>query len=150
MGSGRGAARSNRAGPGANGRAPEQLTVVLVQNDPDLARFAILTLRLGGYRTLSVASGDAAVAVAQKTRTDVVLLDLRPRRRGWRALRCLQTAPALRAVPVVGLLAAADTGVERRARTAGVKAHLVQPVSADALLTVVGRVLRDRRPEVAS
>ena len=150
MGSGRGAAGSNRAGPGANGRAPEQLTVVLVQNDPDLARFAILTLRLGGYRTLSVASGEAAVAVAQKARPDLVLLDLRPQRRGWRALRCLQTAPTLCAVPVVGLLAAADTGVERRARTAGVKAHLVQPVSADALLAVVGRVLRDRRPELAS
>ena len=62
-------------------------TVLLVEDDPDLTRFADLALRLGGYRAVTAGDGASAVRAAQQVRPDVVVLDLRlPCLDGWQVL----------------------------------------------------------------
>ena len=117
-------------------------TVLLVEDDPDLLRFATVTLRLGGYRPLAATDGEEAVAVARRAHPDLVVLDLRlPRLDGWQVLAVLRADPAVRGTPVVLLTASAGLRGRERALAAGVAEYVVKPVSADDLLAVVERAL---------
>ena len=119
-------------------------TVLLVEDDPDLLRFAQVTLRLGGYRALIANDGVTGLALARKARPQLILLDLRlPGMDGWQVLRGLREAPGLAAVPVVMLTASAGTDDRDRALQAGAVDYLVKPVSADDLLAAVARALDD-------
>lgn len=120
-------------------------TVLLVEDDPDLLRFARLTLRLGGYRALTASDGADALALLRRSRPDLMLLDLRlPGVDGWQVLATLQAEPTLQHVRVVILTASADYDEERRARASGVVEYLVKPISADGLLDAVDRALASR------
>jgi CheY-like chemotaxis protein len=117
-------------------------TVLLVEDDPDLLRFAQVTLRLGGYRALTATNGPAALALARKSRPHLVLLDLRlPEMDGIQVLQTLRAQPETARLPVLVLTASAGPGDKERAVAAGISDYLVKPVSADALLAAVGRAL---------
>jgi two-component system phosphate regulon response regulator PhoB len=116
--------------------------VLIVEDDPDLLRFAQVTLRLGGYRALVATDGAAGLAVARKARPQLILLDLRlPGMDGWQVLRGLREAPSLATVPVVMLTASAGADDRDRALLAGAVDYLVKPFSADDLLAAVARAL---------
>ena len=120
-------------------------TVLFVEDDPDLARVAGTTLRLGGYRPVMAADGEVAVATAQRVQPDLVLLDLRlPRLDGWGVLAALQTKQALARVPVVIVTASGEPEDHERARSAGVVDYVQKPLTADRLLDLVGRALAGR------
>jgi two-component system, OmpR family, KDP operon response regulator KdpE len=117
-------------------------TVLLVEDDPDLLRFAEVTLRLGGYRPLTATDGATAVHLAHKARPRLVLLDLRlPELDGWQVLESLRAEPKTAALPVLVLTASTGPDDKGRALAAGVADYLVKPVSADALLAAVQRAL---------
>ena len=117
-------------------------TVLLVEDDPDLLRFAQVTLRLGGYRPVTASDGVQALSLARKRPPDLVLLDLRlPGLDGWEVLAALRDEPALRTVPVVLLTATINAAATERALDARVADYLVKPVSADDLLDAVERAL---------
>ena len=120
-------------------------TVLLVEDDPDLLRFAQVTLRLGGYRPVTASDGVQALTLARKRPPDLVLLDLRlPGLDGWEVLAALRDEPALRTVPVVLLTATINAVAAERALDARVADYLVKPVSADDLLDAVERALARR------
>ena len=115
-------------------------TVLLVEDDPDLLRFAQVTLRLAGYRVVTASDGEQALSAARRSRPALMLLDLRlPVLDGWQVLDAMADDPVLRAVPVLIVTATADTSGEPRALAAGVVGYLLKPLSADALLAAVER-----------
>ena len=121
-------------------------TVLLVEDDPDLTRFADLALRLGGYRAVTAGDGAAAVRAAQEMKPDVVVLDLRlPCLDGWQVLAALQEEADLSEVPVVILTASADPRDRERARTARIADFVLKPLTADRLLEVVEHALATPR-----
>src|SRR5919198_739039 len=77
------AAREGPRGRAAGQRRPaggcmkSRPTVLLVEDDPDLTRFADLALRLSGYRAVTAADGISAVLAARRERPDVGVLDHR-------------------------------------------------------------------------
>jgi CheY-like chemotaxis protein len=120
-----------------------QPTVLLVEDDPDLLRFARTTLRLGGYRVLTAVDGEKALGLARKHRPTLVLLDLRlPGLHGIQVLQALRAEPGLAATRVVVLTASAGPDDRELALAAGVAGYLIKPVSADDLLAAVERALR--------
>jgi two-component system, OmpR family, KDP operon response regulator KdpE len=122
-------------------------TVLLVEDDPDLLRFAQVTLRLGGYRPLTATDGPTALALARKARPRLMVLDLRlPGLDGWQVLESLRATPETARLPVLVLTASAGPTDQERALAAGVVDYLVKPVSADALLAAVERALDGGRP----
>ena len=126
-------------------------TVLLVEDDPDLTRFADIALRLSGYRAVTAGDGAAAVRTALQVRPDVVVLDLRlPCLDGWQVLEALQHEPELAAVPVVVLTASADPRDRERARTAHVADFVLKPLTADRLLEVVEHALAAPRAATAA
>jgi two-component system KDP operon response regulator KdpE len=117
-------------------------TVLLVEDDPDLLRFAHVTLRLGGYHVLTATDGEAALSTARRGRPAAIVLDLRlPVLDGWQVLESLSEDPGLSGIPVVVITATADVWGRPRALEAGVADYLVKPVSADDLLGALERVL---------
>jgi CheY-like chemotaxis protein len=118
-------------------------TVLLVEDDPDLLRFAQVTLRLGGYRAVTATDGQTALALARKASPQLMVLDLRlPELDGWQVLAALRAEPKTARLPVLVLTASAGPADQERALAAGVVDYLVKPVSADALLAAVERALR--------
>ena len=121
-------------------------TVLLVGDDPDLLRFADVTLRLGGYRVVTATDGLGALAAARKVRPAMMLLDLRlPGLDGWQVLEVMGQDPDLRDLPVIVVTATADVGSRPMTGAAGVTEYLVKPLSADALLAAVERVISQPR-----
>src|SRR5438067_894281 len=117
-------------------------TVLLVEDDPDLLRFADVTLRLSGYRVVTATDGLSALSAARKVRPAMMLLDLRlPGLDGWQVLEVMGQDPVLRKLPVIVVTATADAGARPLTEAAGVTEYLVKPLSADALLAAVERVM---------
>jgi CheY-like chemotaxis protein len=116
--------------------------VLLVEDDAELRRFVITSLRLEGYDVRVANDGDEAMALACDAPPDLVLLDLRLHRvDGWHVLAFLKADAKLRTVPVVVLTASAGPQEQERARASGAAEYLVKPISADAVLATVARIL---------
>jgi CheY-like chemotaxis protein len=107
------------------------VTILLVDDDPDIVRLLTMTLRPEGYRLLSASDGNAALEIARSERPDLLLLDWNmPGRNGLdvcRAIRTEESDPDLRDVPVV--LLTAQVGAEDTAAgfTAGVTDYVTKP-----------------------
>jgi signal transduction histidine kinase/CheY-like chemotaxis protein len=118
---------------------------VLVVDDHDMNRdLARSILERLGYAVVQARDGAEAIAVAERVRPALILMDLAmPGTDGFTATRQLKANPALRRIPVVALSALAMKADEDRARAAGVDAFLTKPVDRLALERTVARLLAD-------
>src|SRR3990170_6739537 len=97
-------------------------TILVVDDDPDIARFVEVNLRSAGYEVAVAADGEEALEKAAVMRPDLVLLDvMMPRIDGFEVAQRLRrnpqtantsiimlTAKALSTDKVLGLTAGAD------------------------------------------
>jgi DNA-binding response OmpR family regulator len=120
------------AGAAGSGR------VLVVEDDPDIARALNLRLRSAGYETSVAVDAVSAVGVARQFDPDLVLLDLGlPGGNGYAVLERLRSLASLAGVPVV-VLSAWDREVnEPRALSEGATAFLAKPLDDEELLRVV-------------
>jgi len=124
---------------------PDGITVLCVDDEPDVLKFLGQTFADGGYDVLLAADYDGAIEQAQTRRPDMVCLDLRmPGKNGFDVLKTLRSDPALTSIPVV-VVSASDE--QARALDAGARYCLAKPVDPDRLLTITRSVLagRDRK-----
>jgi DNA-binding response OmpR family regulator len=122
-------------------------SILIVEDDPDLLRFAEVALSMDGYDVRVATDGEQAMALVRARRPDLVVLDLLlPLANGWQVLSFLQSDAMRPEVPVVVLTATAGPRERDRALAAGVADYLIKPVSADKLLDAVARALGRPRP----
>jgi two-component system, OmpR family, response regulator len=122
-------------------------SILIVEDDPDLLRFAEVALSMDGYDVRVATDGEQAMALVRARRPDLVVLDLLlPLADGWQVLSFLQSDAMRPEVPVVVLTATAGPRERDRALAAGVADYLIKPVSADKLLDAVARALGRPRP----
>ncbi|HET7876520.1 MAG TPA: response regulator [Methylomirabilota bacterium] len=122
------AAASAPVGPA--GLAPAAMTVLVVDDDPDIVRLLTMTLRSEGFRLLTASDGDAALALARAERPDLLLLDWNmPGRDGLEVCRALRAEddPGLSQVPVVLLTAQARAEDTAAGFAAGVTDYVTKP-----------------------
>ena len=128
-------------------RAPRENVVVpssaesplalIVDDDNQARELLALSLQGAGYRTMGVATGEAALTAARLERPNVITLDvLLPSIDGWDVLRILQSDPETRAIPVVMVTISSD---RRLAFSLGAVEHLVKPVDRQTLLDALAR-----------
>ncbi len=121
--------------PTAPAAAPP-LTIVVADDDPDIRRLVADILRDEGYRVLTAADGQEALALIRRRAPALVLLDLQmPLLNGWEVLDHLR-AEGIH-VPVVFMTAAYRARSE--ARRHDVAGFLAKPFDVDDLLAVVAR-----------
>jgi DNA-binding response OmpR family regulator len=120
--------------------------VLLVEDEPSIARGLVDFLQHAGYEVRHLRRGDAAFAAARDSRPDVVVLDIMlPGRSGLDVLRDLRTAGM--AVPVVMLTAKGDIVDRVHGLELGADDYVPKPFSAHELLARLRALLRRARRE---
>jgi len=97
-----------------------------------------------GYRVETASSGHQALAMAQASRPDAILLDVEmPGMDGYETCRRLKANPATTDIPVAFLTATVDPQLKRRALEAGAAASFVKALSRDRLQDILRSILAE-------
>ncbi len=110
--------------------SPEPPAVLIVDDDPDIVRLLLVTLRSEGFRLLTASDGEAALRIARTERPALILLDWQmPRLSGIEVTRALRADqdPSLREMPVVLITAQTDAEHTAAGFSAGVTDYLTKP-----------------------
>jgi len=121
--------------------------IMIVDDDPELRLALKLRLRANHYETVSACDGYSAIALAQKERPNLILLDLGlPAGDGYVVLKRLQDSDALSDIPVIVLTARDPQANEDRSLEAGAAAFFQKPADNHELLDVIQATLRGAAP----
>jgi CheY-like chemotaxis protein/phosphoribosyl 1,2-cyclic phosphodiesterase len=118
------------ASVGTSGTAAAAVTVLIVDDEPDIVRLLQMTLRPEGFRLLSAHDGETALQMARAERPSLLLMDWQmPGRDGLEVCRALraETDPQLRDMPVVLLTAQSRDEHIEAGFAAGVTDYLTKP-----------------------
>lgn len=112
--------------------------IMVVDDDPDLRQALSLRLRANNFDTINVCDGYSAIAMAQKEKPHLIILDLGlPAGDGFSVLKNLQQYPALSVIPVIVLTARDPDGNEKRTLESGAVAFFQKPADNEELLGVI-------------
>ncbi|HKM86511.1 MAG TPA: response regulator transcription factor [Terriglobales bacterium] len=112
--------------------------IMVVDDDPDLRQALSLRLRANNFDTVNVCDGYSAIAMAQKEKPHLIILDLGlPAGDGFAVLKNLQQYPALSNIPVIVLTARDPESNEKRSLESGAVAFFQKPADNEELLGVI-------------
>ncbi|MEP6472767.1 MAG: ATP-binding protein, partial [Gemmatimonadota bacterium] len=125
----------------AAGRAPKRWRLVLA-DDRQLNADALSELiRLQGHEVITVYDGEAAVAAAERSRPNAIVLDIgMPGVDGFETCRRIRSQSWARDIPIVALTGWGQSNIGPRAREAGFTFHLLKPVDHLTLLSNLERM----------
>lgn len=117
--------------------------ILVVDDEPELLKLISRILVASQHVVVSARDGEEALAMAQRERPELVILDLNlPRIDGFEVCRRLKADPATKATPIIMLTAAytnmndADRGI-----ASGADEYVVKPFVREVLLHNVDRLL---------
>ena len=117
--------------------------ILIVDDDPELRMALKLRLRANHYETVSAGDGYSAIALAQKEKPNLIILDLGlPAGNGFNVLKRLQENDALSHIPVIILTARDPQSNELRSLDSGATAFFQKPADNNELLQVIRASLR--------
>ena len=116
-----------------------QSKIMIVDDDPNLRHGLDIRLRANQYETVSAGDGYSALALAQKERPDLILLDLGLPgfATGAAVLKHIRAFPALAPIPVIVLTAWDSRDYERPMLELGAAAYFQKPVDNQELLDLI-------------
>jgi len=127
-------------------------TLLVCEDDPDVAVVVAGMLRAGGYNVDQAVDAETARAAITTRPYAALVLDLRlPGRDGLTLIRELRAAPVTRSLPIVVLSVRADEERNRsQGEDLGIVEWLSKPPSSEQLLATVSRAISRvrRRPRV--
>ncbi len=116
--------------------------VLVIDDEPDVRWLLRLSLERLGHDVLLADDGLRGVAVAQRQRPDIIVVDLMmPVMDGHGVLEALAKDERTAHVPVVVLTAKALPEEEERAMAAGAARFLLKPFDPDELAAELGALL---------
>ena len=122
----------------------ERGTVVVVDDDRQIRGFIKMVLELEGFRVLTAADGESAIAVFETESPDLMLLDIMmPGMDGYTVCRRVRQFSQL---PIIMVTAMGDDAKVVAGLEAGADDYVVKPVSAAQLVARVEAVLRRSTP----
>jgi diguanylate cyclase (GGDEF)-like protein len=118
-------------------------TILVVDDDPDIARFVEVNLRSAGYDVSVASDGEEALSRAQELRPDLVLLDvMMPRIDGFEVAQRLRRNPQTANTSIIMLTAKALSTDKVLGLTAGADDYIIKPFDPIELLARVKGTLR--------
>jgi len=116
----------------------EQSKIMIVDDDPNIKLALRIRLRANHYNTVQASDGYSAIAVAQKERPDLIILDLGlPAGDGFVVLKHLKHSDTLSNIPVIILTARDPHLNEEQTLQAGATAFFQKPVDNSELLDAI-------------
>jgi len=123
-------------------------TVLVVEDEADLAALVEVNLELAGYRVMVARDGVEALVVLRDELPDVVLLDvMMPRLDGWSVLQEVKEEDRTRDLPVVMLTALSEERDLIRGHLQGAVEYVTKPFEMRHLLSVVEQALQPATDE---
>jgi CheY-like chemotaxis protein len=124
----------------------QQNSVLLVDDDPDVAFGASLRLGAAGYETMIAHDGHEGIDVARRRHPAAIVLDVRmPRMSGLIALSKLKHDRTTCDIPIVML--SASLVDQQAALDAGARYFLTKPYQPSTLVTAIGKVIAENHDE---
>ena len=121
------------------------LTVLIIEDEPDIQNFISRVLELEGYHVLKAGDGKTGLDIIRENSVALVLLDLRlPGPDGWSVLRAMKRNPEFSKIPVVVLTTVAESVQRRRTLRMGATQYLIKPLSANSLSKSVAGILHQK------
>ncbi|WP_338023444.1 response regulator [Archangium primigenium] len=126
-------------------------TILVVNDDPASLYLASRLLQTSGYRVFEAATGLSALAIAERERPDVVVLDVKlPDISGYEVCKRLRAHPETASLAVMHTSATFVTPDKKvRGLDGGADAYLTEPFEGEELLATVRSLLRMRHAEQA-
>ena len=122
-------------------RSTPRRRILVVDDSIDAADSLAMLLRHLGHDVQVAHDGHAALEAARLNRPQVVLLDLgMPGVNGYRVVERLRGESGFGGIPFVAVTGTGEPEVRERTRAAGFTAHVVKPVSLEALQTLLERL----------
>jgi CRP-like cAMP-binding protein/CheY-like chemotaxis protein len=113
-------------------------TILVIEDNKDMAENIAEILRLGKYSVLTAPNGKIGVEVALKEQPDLVLCDiLMPELDGYSVLHLLSQDPETSSIPFIFLTAKGDTNDFRTGMNLGADDYVTKPFDGFDLLKVV-------------
>jgi CheY-like chemotaxis protein len=126
--------RDLRPRHGTGHRAPRVRSVLVVEDDIDVAASLAQLLSAWGHHVTVAHDGPAALAAMQDTLPDIALVDIGlPAMDGYEFAAHLRFQPGCEELPIVAITGAGTPDAIRQSLARGFSAHLVKPVSAASL-----------------
>jgi diguanylate cyclase (GGDEF)-like protein len=121
-------------------------TILVVDDDPDIARFVEVNLRSVGYDVVVATDGEEALKRAEEILPDLVLLDvMMPRVDGFEVAQRLRRNPRTANSSIIMLTAKALTSDRVLGLTSGADDYIIKPFDPIELLARVKTTLRRAR-----
>ena len=116
---------------------------ILVVEDNEENRRLLRDLLTGnGYDMLEALTGEDGVAITERERPDLILMDIQlPGMDGYQATRLIKGNPALRHIPIIAVTSYALSGDDVKALEAGADAYVTKPFSPRQLLAKIREYL---------
>ncbi|MEW6268932.1 MAG: response regulator [Thermodesulfobacteriota bacterium] len=116
---------------------PDELSILVVEDDDDIRQAISLFLEAEGYRTVEARDGDEALRLLRSPeRFCLVLLDLfMPGKNGWEFRAEQLSDPAIADIPLIVI--SADRSAPQKAATLGAIGCMVKPIDFSRLLDTV-------------
>ncbi len=130
-------------------RTPPPAKILVIEDDPAIRVGLELNLRHEGYRTLCAATGEEGIALAQREKPDVVILDLMlPGCSGHDVLRELRRNPDTTQVLILSALDRTEDVIE--GLKLGADDYIRKPFAVAELLARIEAALRRKNALTAS
>ena len=112
--------------------------ILAIEDHAENRRILRLLLASGGYEMLEAVTGEEGVAMAEKERPDLILMDIQlPGLDGYEATRRIKANPAIRHIPIIVVTSYALSGDDVKAFEAGCDAYVTKPFVPRELLAKV-------------
>jgi len=116
--------------------------ILLIEDQEDNRRIVRDLLTSVGFDLIEAVTGEDGVAMADKHRPDLILMDvLLPGLNGYDAMRLIKAKPELRQIPIIAVTSYALSGDDIKAREAGCDAYISKPFSPRELLAKIREFL---------
>jgi len=112
--------------------------ILVVEDQVDNRQILRDLLTSAGFDLVEAENGKEAIAFAQASRPDLILMDIQlPILDGYEATRRIKADPDLKSIPIIVVTSYALSGDEERARLAGCDDYVAKPFSPRLLLAKI-------------
>jgi len=117
-------------------------TILIIEDNPDHMKLAVLLLEKFGYAVLSAANAETGIQLARERHPDLILMDIQlPDMDGLEATRRLKAADATRAIPVIAVTSYLSEHPEADTLAAGCAAMIAKPYHYKDFLAAIRAAL---------
>ncbi|RYX80179.1 response regulator transcription factor [bacterium] len=119
-------------------------SILIVEDNPEIASLMALTLRMEGYVAFIAATGEGALSIVPKEEPDLILLDVNlPGLTGFQVAQKLQQDPKTHHIPIIFVTARSEVDDRVHGLSMAVD-YVTKPFAVPELIARVQVALRPR------